>query len=83
MSAFDNFVNNPTYYDLVSGWVPAIAIAIGLPAFILKHNCYEHGCKRPARVVGDDSHRRCKRCHKRTHPDYDARHWRVRARENS
>lgn len=70
MSWFPKIVNNLTLYDLTSGWIPCAALLIGVPTFILKHNCYEHGCPRPARVLGDDGHHRCKRCHRQAHPNY-------------
>lgn len=65
-----DIINNLTLYDLVSGWIPCLVLLLALPAWILHHNCYEHRCLRPARVLGDDSHRRCKRCHRASHPDY-------------
>lgn len=47
-----------------------VAYTVVVYHVVLGHNCYEHGCPRPARMKGDDGHRRCKRCHRRTHPEY-------------
>lgn len=69
-SAFDHFVNNLTLYDLTSGWIPCLALVIGVPSLLLKHNCYEHRCPRIGRLKGDDGHVRCKRHHRPLHPDY-------------
>lgn len=68
-SWFDQIVNNLTLYDLTSGWIPCIVLLVGVPAFFLKHNCFEHGCVRVGRVRGDDGHSRCKRHDKITHPE--------------
>ena len=70
MKLFPHIINNLTLYNLTSGWIPCATLLIGVPAMFLKHNCYEHGCPRIARVHGDDGHGRCKRHHKRTHPEY-------------
>lgn len=66
---FDRIINNLTLYDLTSGWIPCAFLLIGVPAFLLKHNCHEHKCWRIARVKGNDSFIRCKRHDKTTHPE--------------
>ena len=48
-------------YQLTSGPI----IVGGLVTIVLKHKCPRIG-----RVTGDDGHSRCKRCHKRAHPQY-------------
>ncbi len=61
-------------YQWTSGPVIVFGLIWNAVLLTLKHNCYEHGCPRIARVQGEDGHMRCKRCDKLAHPErYGAR----------
>lgn len=57
------------FHSGISGEIGYVTILVGIVAWMLKHNCYEHKCFRIGRVKGDDEHHRCKRCDKTQHPD--------------
>ncbi len=65
-TAFSTYVLHPEHNDGYQWWSGPgsdLGLAGAVIVFALKHNCYEHGCPRIARVVGQDGHSRCKRHH--------------------
>jgi hypothetical protein len=50
---FSQFVNNLTFYDLVSGWIPCAMLSTGVWGLYKHHQCGEIGCWRPGHAHPD------------------------------
>lgn len=57
-------------YQWWSGPGGDLAYMAFLYTLLRKHNCYEHRCPLIGHLKGDDGHIRCKRHHRKLHPDY-------------